>query len=86
MLLKEEGNALFNDALSIFYLLLFCIGHMVKHHSDSDTSNSLPFFILISSKGIFICIIPHTGLHAIAFDTPVVKHWQERENNSICPT
>ena len=31
---RKEGNALFNDALNIFYLRLYGIGHMVKEHSS----------------------------------------------------
>ena len=34
---------------------------------------------MISSKGSFICTIPHTGYHTTAFVTPVVEHWLERE-------
>ena len=32
---RKEGNVLFNDALSTFYLRLYGVGHMVKDHSDS---------------------------------------------------
>ena len=64
-LLKEEGNVLFNDALNTFYLWLYCVGHMVKDHSESVRGNQLPrlhqLLFLISSKGSFICIIPQTG-------------------------
>ena len=31
-----EGNVLFNDALDTFYLRLYGVGHIVKHHSDSE--------------------------------------------------
>ena len=48
---RKEGNVLFNDALNTFYLRLYGVGHMVKDHSDSE----------ISSRGFFICTIPHTG-------------------------
>ena len=37
-----EGNVLFNDILNTFYLRLYCVGHMVKDHSDSERGNSLP--------------------------------------------
>ena len=33
----------------------------------------------ISSKGSFICIIPHRRAHTTAFVTLVVEHWLERE-------
>ena len=32
----KEGNVLFNDALNIFYLRLYGVGHMIKDHSDSE--------------------------------------------------
>ena len=28
--------------LNTFYLLLYCVGHMVKDHSDSERGNPLP--------------------------------------------
>ena len=58
---REEGNVLFNDALTTFYLRLYGVGHMVKDHSDSERGNPLsPHRLLfpISSKGSFICTIP----------------------------
>ena len=61
---RKEGNALFNDALNTFYLRLYDVGHMRKDHSDSERGNPLPSHGLlfpISSKGSFICTIPHTG-------------------------
>ena len=61
---ERKGNVLFNDALNTFYLRLYGVGHMVKDHSDSERGNPLPPHGLrfpISSKGSFICIIPHTG-------------------------
>ena len=63
-MIRKEGNVLFNDALNTFYLRLNGIKHMVKDHSDSKRGNLLPphgLLFPISSKGSFICIIPHTG-------------------------
>ena len=60
----KEGNVLFNDALSTFYLRLYGVGHMVKDHSNSKRGNQVPphgLLFKISSKGSFICIIPQTG-------------------------
>ena len=40
------------------------VGHMVKHHSDSERGNPLPphgLLVPINSKGCFICTIPQTG-------------------------
>ena len=48
----------------MFYLWLYDVRDMVKDHSDSERGNLLrPQRLLfpISSKGSFICIIPHTG-------------------------
>ena len=61
---SKKGNGLFNDALNIFYLRLYGVGHMVKYHSDSERGNPLPphrLLFPISSKGSFICIIPQAG-------------------------
>ena len=77
-----EGNILFNGALNTFYLQLYGVRHMVEDHSDSERGNPLlPHRLLfpISSKGSFICIIPDRTIHTIAFVTPVMEHWLERE-------
>ena len=58
--LLKEGNILFNDALSTFYLRLYGIGHMVKDHSDGNPLPSHGLLFLISSKGSFICTVPQT--------------------------
>ena len=54
---------------------------MVKDHSDSERGNLLPHGLLIriNSNGSFICIIPDKITHTMAFVTPVVEHWLERE-------
>ena len=59
---RKEGNVLFNNALNTFYLQLYGFGHTVKGHIDSEKGNPLPppgLLFLISSKGSFICTIPH---------------------------
>ena len=38
----KEGNVLFNDTLSTFYLRLNTVRHKVNHHSDSERGNPLP--------------------------------------------
>ena len=38
---RKGGNALFNNALTKFYLCLYGIGYMVKDHSDSEKGNPL---------------------------------------------
>ena len=80
---RKEGNVLFNDALNTFYLRLYGVRHMVKDHSDSEEGNLLPphrLLFPINSKGSFICTIPTDRIaHMMAFVTPVVEHWLERE-------
>ena len=60
-----EGNVLFKDTLSTFYLWLYGIGYMVKDHSDSERGNLLSprhsLLFSISIKESFICTIPETG-------------------------
>ena len=67
-----------------FYLMLYGVQHKVKYHMDKERRNLLPPFhgllFLITSKISFICIIPlDRKLHIMAFITPVVEHWMERE-------
>ena len=60
----KEGNVLFNDVLTTFYLRLYGVRHMVKGYSDSEKGNPRPphrLLFPISSKGSFICTIPQTG-------------------------
>ena len=79
---KEGRKCLFNDALNTFYLWLYGIRHMVKDHSDSEKGNPLPphrLLLPISSKGSFICTFTDRIAHTMAFVTPVVEHWLERE-------
>ena len=55
---------------------------MVKDHSDSERGNLLPphgLLFPINSKGSFICTIPDRIAHTMAFVTPVVEHWLERQ-------
>ena len=61
---RKEGNVLFNDTLSTFYLPLYGVRHMLKDHSDSERGIPLlPLGLLfpISSNGSLICTIPQTG-------------------------
>ena len=36
---EEEGNVLFNNAVSTFYFCLYGVRHMVKDHSVSKRKN-----------------------------------------------
>ena len=74
---KKEGNVLFNDKLNTFYLRLYCVGHMVKDHSDSKRENPLlppGLLFQISSKASFYIHHPtDRRAHTTAFATPVVE-------------
>ena len=61
---RMEGNVLFNDTLSTFYLRLYGVRHMVTDHSDSERENLL---------------LPHGLLFLISFCYTIVEHWLERE-------
>ena len=41
ILIRKEGNVLFNDTLNTFYLRLYDVIHIVKNHSDSEMGNPL---------------------------------------------
>ena len=63
---------LFKDALNtFFYLRLYGVTHMVKHHSDSEKGNPLPphgLLFPISGKGSFF-------LHTRVGDSRCVSKW-----------
>ena len=65
-----------------FILRLYCVGHMVKDHSDSERGNPLPPHGLLFSdylQGFFYMHHPTDMIaHTMAFVTPVVEHWLER--------
>ena len=61
---RKERNVLFNDALNIFYLRLYGVGHMVKDHSDSERGNLMPphgLLFPISSKSSLMCSLCYTS-------------------------
>ena len=62
LIIRKEGNVLFNDALNTFYLRLYGVRHMVKYHSDSEKGNPLPPHRLL---------FPIRIAHTTAFVTPV---------------
>ena len=66
----DGRNVIFNDALSLFYLRLYGVRHMVNDHKDYERGNPLPPLhkLLYSISRI---------LHTTAFVTPVVEHWLE---------
>ena len=51
-LIRKEENVLFNDEHNTFYLCLNGIGHMVKHHSDSEKGDPM---LPVADK--FLCLI-----------------------------
>ena len=55
---------------------------MVKDHSDSERGNPLPphgLLFPINSKEIYMHHPTDRIAHTMAFVTPVVEHWLERE-------
>ena len=61
----KEGNVLFNDALNSFYLRLYGVRYMVKHHSAREETccHHMGYSFWSGSKGYFICTIPQTECH-----------------------
>ena len=78
---RNEGNVLFNDALSTFYLLLNGITHMVKYHSNSEREETLCRHLGYSSRlAARFFYMHHTTdriTHTTAFVTPVVEGRKE---------
>ena len=78
---KEDG-VLFNDTLNTFYLQLYGIRHMVKHHSDRQRGNLLPPHRLLFSISSIVFYMHHPTdriTHTTAFVIPVVEHWLEQD-------
>ena len=59
----KGGNVLFNDALNIFYLRLYEIGHILAREETRCRNYATS----------------HRIAHTTAFVTHVVEHWLERE-------
>ena len=80
---EREREMLFLKTHSTHFIYGYMASdHAVKDHSDSEKGNPLPphrLLFPINSKGSFICIIPDRIAHTMAFVTPVVEHWLERE-------
>ena len=73
---RQEGNILFNNTHNTFHLQLYGIRYMVKDHSDSERGNPLPphgYSFQLAAR------FPDRITHTMAFVTPVVEHWLERE-------
>ena len=64
---RREGNALFNDPFSMFYLYLYGVGHFVQDHSNTDTADLLQspdrLLLPVNSK---VCVYMHHPTHRIA--------------------
>ena len=78
----KEGNVLFNYALNTFYLRLYGIRHMVMDHSRyrEKKSAAATWATLFEQQGFFYMHHPTDRItHTMAFVTPVMEHWLERE-------
>ena len=82
---RKEGNVLFNNALNIFYLQLYGVGHMVKDHSDSERGNQLsPHGLLfpISNTRSFISF---RIAHVTAFVNQLrITGWNKKGQEKDC--
>ena len=79
---KEGRKWLFSVTPNIFYLRLYCVGHMVTDNSARWKLATATWATLfrLAAKVLFY-MHHHTDriAHTIAFVTPVVEHWLERE-------
>ena len=60
----KEGNLLFNNTLSTFYLRLYGVGNMANDQSVREETlccHYIGYFFQISMNGSFICTNPQTG-------------------------
>ena len=76
---QKERHVLFNDALNTFNFQLYCLGRMLKDHSDSERGNLLPYLdgllVPINKKRVFYMHHPTDRmLHTTDFVVPVVEH------------
>ena len=79
---EREREMFYLTTHSTHFIYGYMASDMVKDHSDSEKGNPLPLHRLllsINSKGSFICTIPDRITHTMAFVTPVVEHWLDRE-------
>ena len=76
-----EGRKCFiNDALNTFYLRLYGVRNMVKDHFDSERGNLLGYSFRLAVRVVLYMHHPTDRItHTMAFVTPVVEHWLERE-------
>ena len=82
---KEMFNLTTHSTHCIYGYMTSHIIIMVTDHSDCERGNPLPphgLLFPISSKGSFICIIPHRITHTRAFVTPVVEHWLDKSSKT----
>ena len=82
---RKEGNVLFNDALNTFYLRLYGVTHMVKHHSDSEREETccrhMGYSFWLAAR-----VLLYASSHRqdnTAFVTPVVEYWLEWQINWV---
>ena len=78
---KKERNALFNNALKPFYLVIWVWTYGKGSLSTRRNPLQPPYglYVPISSKSFFICTIPHRIAYITAFVTPVMEHCLEQE-------
>ena len=78
----RKWNALFNGAFNTFYLRLYGVTYMVKHHSDSERGNPLPSHRLLfrlAARDLYMHHSRDRMTYTTAFGLPVVEQRLERE-------
>ena len=76
---RKEGNVLFNDALNTFYLRLYGVIQMVEDHSEEIRCRHMGYSFLLAARVLYMHHPTDRKTHTMAFVTPVVEHWLERE-------
>ena len=64
----------------ILFTVIWPVGHMVKDRSDNERGNPLPplhGLLFLIQTGMYI--IPDRITHTMAYVTPIVEHWFERD-------
>ena len=73
LILIKEGNVLFNDTLSTFYLLLYGVRPIVKDHTDS-AATTWDILFLLAARVPSYAPLTYRIAHTMTFVTPVVDY------------
>ena len=73
---RKQVNVLFNDALNIFYLWLYGIGHKVKDHLAREETCCHHY---MGRKVSYMHYFTDRIAYTMIYISPVVEHWLEWE-------